>query len=386
MLSPLKSGSVALGRLWSAPAPERPIVVIHSDDWGRTGAPSPGSIAKLQALGLPVGDSPWDHYGLETEEDVLALGGILAELRDRGGRSACATVNFIMANPDLRTMRDEGFRAFRWVAIKDGFPEPWQDRLMPAYRQCIDMGVFYPGLHGFTHFNPAELLRALAEDSPYGERARALATHDIPYLATVTPEFNFALVTRRGAEHFIAEEGQAEWVALGAQLFGETFGMAPRTTCAPGYRANDTTFRVWRQAGIEAAQTVGDDPVARRNGMLVLSRNVRFEPVLDDEATEARALRQARRTVARGMPIVVCSHSINYIERHLGRAGTSRLRLQRFLRSLLDLFPDLRFASDADILDAYHGRTPGWLRPPNTSEIVQRLSSWIRRGRGHQAS
>ena len=121
-LEPLMSRSLGLARLWSAPAPERPIVVIHSDDWGRTGVPSPGSIAKLRALGLPVGDSPWDQYGLETVQDVLALGGVLAELRYRGGRSACATVNFIMANPDLRAMRNEGFREFRWVAIKDGFP------------------------------------------------------------------------------------------------------------------------------------------------------------------------------------------------------------------------------------------------------------------------
>jgi hypothetical protein len=386
MLNPLKSGSVALDRLWRAPTPERPIVVIHSDDWGRTGAASPDSIRELRALGLPVGDSPWDHYGLETEEDVLALGGVLAEVRDRGGRPACATVNFIMANPDLRAMRDQGFRAFRWIPIKEGFPEPWQDRLVPAYRQCIDMGVFYPGLHGFTHFNPAELLRALAEDSRYGERARALATHDIPYLATLTPEFNFALVTRRGAENFISEEEQAEWVALGARLFGETFGVAARTTCAPGYRANDTTFRVWRQAGIEAAQTVGDGPVARRDGMLVLSRNVRFEPVLDNEALEGRALQQARQAVARGVPIVVCSHSINYIERHVHHAEASRFRLKQFLRSLLDVFPDLRFASDADILDAYQGKMPGWLRPPNASEITQRLGNWLRHRAGYYES
>jgi hypothetical protein len=362
-------------RMLRSPAPVRPLVLFQSDDWGRVGLPSLQALDTLQAQGLAVGNSPWDYFGLETPDDVHALGETLASFRDRDGVSPCFVANFILANADLPRMRREGCHTLRWISIKEGFPEPWKDRLVPAYRRNIEKRVFFAGLHGFTHFNPWQFLASLSDGSPRSDLTRALVAQDIPYLASLTPEYNLALVTRTRGEQFLGEAEQWDWVSKGAALFADTLGHAPLTACAPGYRANKTTFRLWRKKGIRIAQTVGPGAIAREHGLLILQRNVFFEPVLSARDVVARALDEATRAVDRGFPVVVCTHSINYQSRFLGKAEDSRMLLRRFVEELLKQFPDLRFARDRDLLDAYRGHRPGWLRAANRAELRLRASA-----------
>jgi hypothetical protein len=347
----------------------RPIVLFQSDDWGRVGLPSLQALETIQAQGIPIGNSPWDYFGLETQDDVLALGETLAAFHDRDGAPPCFVTNFILANADLRKMRSEGFRTLRWVSIKDGFPGPWDEQLAPAYRHNIEKKVFCAGLHGFTHFNPRQFLVSLSEVSERGDLTRKLVAQDVPYLASVTPEYNLALVNRSRGEKYLTEVDQWAWMVKGAALFADTFGDAALTACAPGYRANETTLRLWRKVGVNIAQTVGPGAMAREHGLLILQRNVFFEPVLSALDVVARALDQATHAVERGFPVVVCTHSINYQSRFVGQAEESRLLLRTFLEALLRKFPQLRFATDMDLFDAYNGRRPGWLRLPSRAEM-----------------
>ena len=368
----------SLGRVASymnSAAPTRPTVAFQSDDWGRTGLPSMEALDELQSMGLPIGRSAWDYYGLETEHDVTILGDLLSTLRDEDGRSACFTANFVMANAELSAMREEGFKRFLYRPITEGFPHPWTDHLMSSYKHNIDRGVFYPGLHGFTHFNVDALMASMKGELKTGETPRTLASFDIPYLASLTPEYNFALVQRDGErEEFVDVQQQAHWVEKGVEVFSEAFGCRPKTTCAPGYRANQTTLRLWKQHGIEAMQVVGRGDLSECDEILQLKRNVRFEPALDGRRSLEGALSQAEIAVKSGLPIVVCSHSINYVSRFLDRAEESRSLLCEFVQSLQRLFPDLRFASDVDLVEAYYGRREGWLRPPHPKEIYHRIN------------
>src|SRR5271166_3680659 len=144
----------------TALAPVRPVVVMQSDDWGRVGVHDPKALDRLRRLGLAVGASKWDYYGHEDAEDLRSLGEVLAGTTDADGRSACLTVNMVMANADIRRMRSEGFEKFRFVPITDGLPVPWaESSLLEQYRNLIADRVFYPGLHGFTHFSPEGMLR-----------------------------------------------------------------------------------------------------------------------------------------------------------------------------------------------------------------------------------
>ena len=340
--------------------PVRPIVMLQSDDWGRVGIPQANTLERLASDRADVGHSQWDYYGLESEGDLIALKDVLDGVRDHDGISPCITANFIMANADLARMRDEDLAQFRWIPIDRGFPSPWKDELLPIYRELAVSGVFEPALHGFTHFNPTALMQCLWEKSERGRRARLLIENDVPYLASLTPEYNFALVTRGRREQFLDAVAQDEWIASGVRLFVDAFGIVPRAACAPGYRANATTRRLWKEHGIEAFQSVGPDGLGESDGLVELQRNVHFEPVLEDGDIVARALYQAKDAVARGAPIVICTHSINYVTRFVGEAERSRELLRKLLTSLLDVLPDLRFSRAAEVIDARKNMRADW--------------------------
>jgi hypothetical protein len=375
MLELLRALSQPLATLESlhAVAPTRPIVVLESDDWGRTGLPSLAAMEQLKVAGTPIGESPWDFYGLESEDDVIQLGDTLSQFQDADEKPACITANFVMANADLERMHRENFQAFRWTSIDLGFPG-WSETLLPAYRRNIDRGLFYPGLHGFTHFNVPAMMKLLTETSARGDRMRRLASYGVPYLASLTPECNFALVERRGeVEQFLPKSDQEIWIEAGVSLFAHVFERPPVTTCAPGYRANDTTFRIWRRYGLRSAQVTGRRGISKSRAMVILQRNVAFEPALKGAAAVRTAISVARRAVECGLPIIVCSHSINYISRFLGYAEKGRRQLGDLLRGLLETFPNLRFASDDDIASAWKANDQSWFRPATRREITARL-------------
>jgi hypothetical protein len=344
--------------------------MIQSDDWGRVGIPSTEALERLKSAGADVGRSQWDYYGLESEADLVCLRDILLGVRDRDGVPACMTANFVMANADLARMRDEDFEHFRWVGIDRGFPQPWKESLMPAYHELIGAGVFEPALHGFTHFNVTALMQCLHDKGERGRRARLLVTNDVPYLASWTPEYNFALVTRGRREVYLNAAAQDEWIASGMGLFTNAFRKGPRAVCAPGYRANAVTKQLWTKHHIQAVQNVGPGPLETDGALIEFQRNVTFEPVLEEGDVVARALDQAQRAVARDAPIVICTHSINYVTRFVGGAERSRELLRELLASLLHAFPDLRFARAGDVIDALKSGRPDWfgISPTNLRE------------------
>src|SRR5262249_47376203 len=145
-----------------------------SDDWGRAGLRDQEGLRQLQTDGLKLGERPYDLYTLETAQDLAALSQLLKRHRDATGRAACLGMNFIQSNLDFARMASQAFQQTHLRALPDGLPNGWQrPGLFDAYREGIDAGVFYPALHGLTHFCRQAVERELATQS---ERSNLLKT------------------------------------------------------------------------------------------------------------------------------------------------------------------------------------------------------------------
>lgn len=362
--------------------PVRPIVAIASDDWGRSGAPSRAAVDALVAR-----PGPWDYYGLDAAEDVLALTEALLGVRDRDGRPACLTANLVMANLDIEaTLRGQACATERRIPldglslmpISEGFPAADGGDRIAAYRQGAATGAFWPELHGLAHFCSPVLAEGLTGGGDLGRRVRLLLGHGIPYLASMTPELNFALVDRRsGVEVAISAAAQERWLSHAVQIFETVFGRRPLSFCAPGYRHDRNTLRLLGGLGVQSNQTVHGRGIVEVEGLASVGRNVVLEPVLADEAPSAsiaRAVRDSLDAAARGLPIVVCTHSINYVDRFNHQAAQGRIVLTEFLTRLVAELPDLRFASVPELVEAWQTAKADWFSPSRSLDLAGRLT------------
>jgi len=131
----------------------RPLVLLQSDDWGRVGVRDREGYELLRHSEVHLGENPYDYYSLETAEDVIALRDLLKRHRDSTGRPACMVMNFLLANLDFKKIADTGFEQIHLLPLSQGLPGDWKrPGLFEAYRQGISDDVFYPALHGLTHF------------------------------------------------------------------------------------------------------------------------------------------------------------------------------------------------------------------------------------------
>ncbi len=336
----------------------RPLVVLQSDDWGRVGVRDREGRDELQASGIKLGQQPYDFYTLETAEDVIALRDLLQRHHDSSGRSPCVVMNFVMANLDFAKINAPAQALPKGqlplLPLTEGLPGKWsRPGLYEAYRQGIHDGVFYPALHGLTHF-----CKSTVEDefSRNGERAACLRTFwqaETPYIHWRMPWVGFEYARPGPArEKFLAAKLQTAVIGQAAKIFAEFFSHAPASACAPGYRANGDTRTAWSAFGVRVAQNgVGvspQPPHMEECGVLSLHRTIDFEPSQGELPVE-QYLRAAENSFARGVPAVISVHSINF-HSTLKDFRTPTLRaLDTFLSALESRYPDMLYVHDGDL-------------------------------------
>ena len=101
----------------------RPLVLLHSDDWGRVGVRDKDGYEKLRSKGLRLGENPYDLYSLETAADVDSLSNLLVTHHDSTGRPPCLVMNFCPANLDLKKISQGGFSKLELLPFFEDYPE-----------------------------------------------------------------------------------------------------------------------------------------------------------------------------------------------------------------------------------------------------------------------
>jgi hypothetical protein len=334
---------------------DRPLVLLQSDDWGRVGVRDREGYERLRDDGMDLGENPYDFYTLETAGDIGALRELLDCHRDSTGRGACMVMNFLSANLDFPRMALERFEKIYMRPLQQGLPGKWnRPGLFEAYRDGIAAGSFYPALHGLMHFCPVAVTKALANNE---ERARTLHTlwqAETPYIYWRMPwvgyEYSNPEFPNAG---FLSEKAQDELIGQASGFFQEFFSARPQSACAPGYRANEDTRRVWSKHGIRVAQNGPSPdgfPSMNELGMLSLYRTLNFEPSQTAVSVE-NCLQLAHASLARGMPLIISVHSINFHSSLKDFRSGTLAQLDQFLSALERKYPDLLYVHDADVYE-----------------------------------
>lgn len=335
----------------------RPLVVLQSDDWGRAGVRDREGWEQLRNLVPNPGERSYDFYSLETADDIAAIASLLDRHRDSIGRPACLGMNFILANVDLAKVSANNFQQIHIRALTEGLPDAWnRPGLFEAYRQGISAGLLSPALHGATHFCRPAVERYLHDPGDQGALLRTLWKAGVPYIHWRTPwiGFEFWDSERPGGESFLSSEAQENLIACATETFTEFFSQPPRSACAPGYRANESTHQAWSKHGIRVAQNGPGRALAPHfdgNGILHLYRCVDFEPAVTEAFSLDACVRAAEDCFARGLPAIVSVHSINFHSTIKDFRSRTLGLLDRFLAALEAKYTDLLYVRDHDIYD-----------------------------------
>jgi hypothetical protein len=332
----------------------RPLVILQSDDWGQVGVRDREGYELLRARGIRLGERPNDLYTLETADDMLALASLLERHHDSIGRSPCLVMNVCTANLDFSRMRSEGFKRASLLTLANGLPGSWsRPGLFESYRAGVERGVFCPALQGTTRFCPLAFSNALAED---GERARFLQLFweaETPYIYWRMPWVGYEYWNpEKPHAGFLDAEHQRSLVEQGCQNLSDLFGVKPVSACAPGCRANRDTHRAWSEAGIHVAENGSDNglrsPHIDEFGVLHLYRSIDFEPSHRELDIE-KYLEVAGVGFARGLPVIISVHSINFHSTLKDFRSGSIAGLDKLLTALESRYPELLYVNDEDL-------------------------------------
>jgi hypothetical protein len=335
----------------------RPMVLLQSDDWGRVGVRDEEGREELLAAGLNLGERPYDLYSLETAEDVGAVAEALESVRDSAGEPACLEMNFLTSNLDFQTSAARDFRVAVVKPLVEGLPGNWRrPALFEAYSQGIKKRVFTASLHGATHFCQQAVTESLAQDGERNELLRTLWRAETPYIHWRMPwvGYEYWNPNREPAKRLLTAKEQQRWIAFAAESFQSFFRDRAISACAPGYRANETTVRLWREQGIRVAQ---NGPGAIRAprfdkfGVLHTYRSTDFEPALNPELRVDDCLAAAKNWFAAGVPFIISMHSINFHSTLAPFRQRTVPLLRHLLCGLAKSHPDLLFVNSRQLLE-----------------------------------
>ncbi len=334
---------------------DRPLVLLQSDDWGRVGVRDKEGYEQLRASGIRLGENPYDFYTLETAEDVMALRDLLKRHRDYTGRSACLVMNFLMSNLNFPKMMTGNYQTIELLPLTEGLPGSWKrPGLFEAYRQGIAEGVFYPALHGLTHFCSLTAELALAQGGERADLLRTLWKAETPYIYWRMPWVGYEYCNpEKPQAGFLTAEKQGALIRQAADIFGKLFKMPAVSACAPGYRSNHDTHLAWSKCGVRVAQNGQGSPLAPHMDdceILNLYRTIDIEPAQRDLPTE-KYLQLAENCFARGVPAIVSVHAINFHSSVKDFRTPTVLALDQFLSALEAKHPNLLYVHDADVYD-----------------------------------
>lgn len=306
------------------------VIVLQSDDWGFEGwFPDVEAANALADLADDVAPAlrAYARSGLETAAELDTTVARLSRLRDADGLPLVLQANVIVAAPTVRA-DEAGDAPFGWPLHDFGRSEGRYARpgLDAAMVRAMNSGVWWPELHGLTHFDLPAYGRARAADDPIARRARTFDT--MAYRGWLDD------TELDGSDPDRARRLARESV----DRFTERFGRPPHSVIGSDYRWGSEDENAWAEVGIGVVQAKREqvdrqvDPttpwgrlrkafarlVDRARGRFVyLDRPARLEPYGDPDLGAPQGARSAAEAVRdaweRGDAGVVSIHRVQLV-------------------------------------------------------------------------
>lgn len=344
---------------------ERKIVVIESDDWGGIRMPSKKVFDSLLSQGVRVDKCHFNRFdSLENENDLSALGEVLASVSDKNGNPAIITANYNVANPNFEEIRKSAFQTYSFETFTETYKRFYpNENIVGLTNELKTKKLIYPQLHGREHLNPDLWLQLLREGNSdllkafelgsYGLSFNTSPSINIPYLA--------ALLYKNKQQKLNVESSILE----GASLFEKAWGYRSKTFIAPLYYWHSDLESTFQKAGIEFLQ--GGDrqtqfdqknkrifhKLGQKNalGQTYLVRNVSFElSGYNKEKVLENALNDIGISFAMRKPAVICSHRVNFMGGIVEENRKENLTyLKRLLEAIVKKWPEVEFMNSEEL-------------------------------------
>ena len=332
-----------------------PVVVFESDDWGsirNSNSQNMQNVADKYGLTL-------DNYQrfdcLESDEDMQKLVEVLDSFENSKYEKPKFTLNYVMNNPDMEKCVKNEFKTIPMVNVTETYKNSSNSKNVVniVKENCKTLR---PQFHGYEHFNNNKYSIEIQKDGvdrySFENNCIGINNHIYSNLDAFN-DFNNSddLITK---------------LKTGLSQFYDTFGFRSKSAVFPCYVWNSKIEKVLPGEGVtvlqgKAVQNVpaGYDKYHKKfnfmgkkskDGIVYLNRNVFFEPsraYMDNVPCENFVdgiLADMDYLIKRNIPVVVCSHRVNYVSGISREVRDYSLKcLKMVLNSLLRKYPDLTF-------------------------------------------
>lgn len=364
------------------------VVVFESDDWGglERGIPDMRTQKLLnknkdivQALKVRLNDHRRYFTIMDTLEstaDLDALFQMLLHFRGGDGRPAVFTPVYLLASPDYRAIRANGFTKYVDIGIDRPYPALFRrcGDITAKAREGLRLGVWIPESHNTrmaAHIDPHKWVRLLREKKDPALNAffklNMIGRPSEVSTAALGKEFDSMTVRELRA-----------WVAAGTRYFRNAFGYAPRAAGLADARnccriMEDIVAKIMVENGVKTifnGVNRGMGEYDRKLGLTYIKRNVNFEPLLARQEQMATACRGALREIERAweadQPAIVNTHRLHYVGLNPAQKAEGFRQLECLLDGIRKRHPEAVYMSSHEIGELYRRdavRRPRQKRP-----------------------
>lgn len=338
-------------------------LIIESDDWGAIRTPSKQALGAFEKRGMDLGNSVYKSDSLACNEDLEQLFNLLQSIRDKKGNPLKITANVIMANPDFKKIKAEGFSNYYFEDFRETLLKyPAHDKAFLKWQQSIADGLFVPQFHGREHLQYNRWLKALRSGNE-----DVLFCFD--WGTTYSGNADYSFMEAYDWDDPNDVDVHKKIIAEGLSMFEKVFGFASKSFIAPCYNwdpeleqfLQSTSIKLLQGTRFQFAPTGTFEKYnliphyfgeTSKRGLTYNVRNCFLEPSQNTGKDWVDScLAQIGVAFMWQKPAIICSHRINYIGFIDERNRDRGLRdLKSLIDTVLKKWPDVQFIS-TDQLD-----------------------------------